>query len=549
MGLFSRRDKAPKAAADDQPALASSQSKTSLTSASSSIVTPINTSSRIINRTSAGTTSTAGPGTPLTPFSPTGMNPTLPKVDMPRPPDPQLDPAGYLRSLSAVRERCQILWSKALKNDLRHFDVDMRKFPDVVSFVANIIKRDYDAPFTTIPPHGRYQHFGVGGRDRIAHLLATWPEDMVDNTEKCKRMIDLFLVSVLLDAGAGTKWSYKSVENGRVYRRSEGIAVATLDMFKTGLFSGSPANKYQVDKEGLRQLTVEKLAQGLQSTPGNEMAGLEGRAQLLIRLSEALNNTEYFGEDGRPGNMLDHILSHPSTQASSVIIVPLTVLWNVLIDGLAPIWPPSRTAINGVSLGDAWPCSSMPQPAQSPTSPTFSPFPNTTGQSNGIAPWESILPFHKLTQWLTYSLMQPMQSIMKIQFAGQELLTGLPEYRNGGLFIDMGVMTLKPEDQERGLQHYAEYCQRTGTKAVEVAPMFEPSDDVIVEWRGATVGFLDMLALEVNRVLKAELAGGELSLAQVLEAGSWKGGREIAEVSRPNTKEPPILIDSDGTVF
>lgn len=71
----------------------------------------------------------------------------------------------------------------------------------------------------------------MGGRDRIAHLLATWPEE-VDNTEKCKRMIDLFLVSVLLDAGAGTKWSYKSPENGRVYRRSEGIAVATLDMFK-----------------------------------------------------------------------------------------------------------------------------------------------------------------------------------------------------------------------------------------------------------------------------------------------------------------------------
>jgi hypothetical protein len=62
--------------------------------------------------------------------------------------------------------------------------------------------------------------------------VATWPE-AVDNTEKCKRMMDLFLVSVLLDAGAGTKWSYKSPENGRIYRRSEGIAVATLDMFKT----------------------------------------------------------------------------------------------------------------------------------------------------------------------------------------------------------------------------------------------------------------------------------------------------------------------------
>ena len=46
-------------------------------------------------------------------------------------------------------------------------------------------------------------------------------------------MIDLFLVSVLLDAGAGTKWSYKSSENSRVYKRSEGIAVASLEMFKT----------------------------------------------------------------------------------------------------------------------------------------------------------------------------------------------------------------------------------------------------------------------------------------------------------------------------
>jgi hypothetical protein len=46
-------------------------------------------------------------------------------------------------------------------------------------------------------------------------------------------LIDLFLVSVLLDAGAGTQWSFKSAENGKVYRRSEGIAVASLEMFKT----------------------------------------------------------------------------------------------------------------------------------------------------------------------------------------------------------------------------------------------------------------------------------------------------------------------------
>lgn len=223
----------------------------------------------------------------------------------------------------------------------------------------------------------------------------------------------------------------------------------------------------------------------------------------------------------------DYLLAHPSTQASSMPIVPLPTLWNVLMSGLAPIWPQSRTAINGISLGDAWPCSSMPQPAQatspSSTGPSFSPFPNTSGgRSGSAAAWESILPFHKLTQWLTYSLMQPMQQLMKIHFAGQELLTGLPEYRNGGLFVDLGVLTLKPEDMERGLQHYKEYCARTGDPGIEVAPMFEPSDDLVVEWRGVTVGLLDRLCIEVNQSLKSELAGNELSLPQMLEAGSWK---------------------------
>ena len=400
-----------------------------------------------------------------------------------------------------------------------------------------LAQRDYDAPFTSIPGHGRYQHFSVGGRDRIAELLSSWP-DSVDNTERCRRLIDLFLVSVLLDAGAGTQWSYKSTENGKIYRRSEGLAVASLEMFKAvwqkriqarvnttnnsqGLFSGDSQNAMQVDKDGLQALTVEKLEAGLQSRAGNELAGLEGRTELLIRLAGALaDKDEYFGATGRPGNMIgifsvrvpaithhtnrsaDHLLSHPSTQASSMLIVPLPVLWNVLMNGLAPIWPPSRTALNGVSLGDAWPCHAMSE--------------------QGAASWESILPFHKLTQWLTYSLMQPMQSLLNMHFAGTELLTGLPEYRNGGLFVDMGVLNLKKDDNDRGLQYYAQYCRRTGTKNIEVAPMFEPSDDVVVEWRGATVGFLDMLCVEVNKALKNELAGNEMTLAQLLEAGSWK---------------------------
>jgi len=281
----------------------------------------------------------------------------------------------------------------------------------------------------------------------------------------------------------------------------------------------------QVDKDGLRKLTVEALGAGLQSRPGNTIAGLEGRANLLIRLADALQGSkDFFGEDGRPGNLVDYLLAHPSTQASSMPIVLVPVLWNALMSGLAPIWPSSRTAINGTSLGDAWPCSSMPQPTPSQA--------NGNGAGKPAEAWEAILPFHKLTQWLAYSLMQPMQSLLKMHFAGTELLTGLPEYRNGGLFIDLGVLTLKPDDETRGLDHYNEYCRRTGAKAVEVAPMFEPGDDVVVEWRGVTVGFLDRLCAETNKALKAELQGNELTLPQLLEAGSWKVGPPELAIER-----------------
>lgn len=200
--------------------------------------------------------------------------------------------------------------------------------------------------------------------------------------------------------------------------------------------------------------------------------------------------------------MKDYLLAHPTTQATSVPVVLLPTLWSVLMDGLAPIWPASRTAIGGVSLGDAWPLSTMP------TSPT-------------TKDWETIVPFHKLTQWLCYSLMQPMTKIMHIHFAGAELMTGLPEYRNGGLFIDTGVLTLKPADEKRGLKRFEAEGSKNGKTVMEVVPMFTPEDDVVVEWRAVTVGFLDLLLDEVNLLLGLQ-GNDQLSLVQMLEAGSWK---------------------------
>jgi hypothetical protein len=200
---------------------------------------------------------------------------------------------------------------------------------------------------------------------------------------------------------------------------------------------------------------------------------------------------------------IDYLLSHEATvNQQGKFIVPLPILWSILMDELSIIWPASRTQLGGTSLGDAWPCQAMPA---SPPSQE----------------WEHIVPFHKLTQWLTYSLMVPMTKLMNLEFAGVELMTGLPEYRNGGLLIDMEILKLKKEDEQRGLEAYALNAKKEGQPNCEVVPMFTPDDDVIVEWRAVTVGFLDDLLIEVNTLLG--LSGPEaLSLAQMLEAGSWK---------------------------
>lgn len=117
--------------------------------------------------------------------------------------------------------------------------------------------------------------------------------------------------------------------------------------------------------------------------------------------------------------------------------------------------------------------------------------------------------------------MIPMTKLLHVHFAGADLLTGLPEYRNGGLFIDTGLLTLKPEDAKRGLAQYQRNAQNKGQPSMEVVPLFTAEDDVIVEWRAVTVGLLDELLVEVNSLLG--LSGpNKLNLAQMLEAGSWK---------------------------
>lgn len=198
----------------------------------------------------------------------------------------------------------------------------------------------------------------------------------------------------------------------------------------------------------------------------------------------------------------------------------ILTFWDILQTLLIPVWPTDRTIVGGHPIGDAWPLSVLQG--------------SGSGTRNNGANAERVQPFHKLTQWLTYSLMVPFQRILGLRWSNAESLTALPEYRNGGLFVDLGALGLKRDALDRGLKASG------GT-----LPMFDAGDDVIVEWRAMTLVLVDLL----YPLILARMDGAHLTMAQLLEAGTWKSGREIAARRRPNTKSSPILINSDGTVF
>ncbi|QSS53907.1 DUF1688 domain-containing protein [Histoplasma capsulatum var. duboisii H88] len=430
----------------------------------------------------------------------------------------QMDPeAKYLLSLRAIRERAITVGDAARAGRLNHFDLHEDRMDAVADFVSSIINRDFGPDkFDTIPPHGRWQHFDVGNVPRIENIIQDWKNEKCDDLEVTRRLIDLFFVSVLLDAGAGDQWRYIEPGTDRVYERSEGLAVSSLYMFKALAFAAEKVGRTPlVDGRGLEQLSTEALAEGFQVSQSNPMLGVDSRAALLRGLGKSLlSNPDIFGDQGRPGNLVDFMVKSAGKSSELDILA----FWDILQNLLIPVWPKDRTTVNGHPIGDAWPLGILQK---------------QSGSHDGHRS-ECIQPFHKLTQWLTYSLMVPFRRVLGLQWTNAESLTALAEYRNGGLFVDFGVLTLKKEALDRGLK-------ASGSEL----PQFEADDDVIVEWRAMTLVLIDTL----YSMILSRLDGVRLTMAQLLEAGTWKSGREIAAQRRPTTKSSPIVVKSDGTIF
>ena len=399
-----------------------------------------------------------------------------------------------LRTAATIRERCSNITRAVEAGASAHFTLDRSRLDTVVQRVEAVTRARY--PSLAIPYHSRWRHFEAGGVDRKARLDAA----LVGRTHaaQARARIDLTVVSVLLDAGAGARWRFVEAPGDTTYSRSEGLGVASFDAFMTGRFSSDAADPYRVDAAALKRLDAAALAEVFQVSAANPLVGLEGRCALLRRLGEALQaQPQIFGGDGRPGGLFDALTHHGQNRR---VAAPRVL--RALLDHFSAIWP-AGNQLHGIPLGDCW-----PHPL--------------AGGAGGSAGW---VPFHKLSQWLSYSLLEPFE------WAGVTLteldgLTGLPEYRNGGLLLDAGVIV--PRD--------AAFATRR----------FSAGDAFIIEWRALTVTLLDAIAASLRTRLGK--TAHEMPLACILEGGTWASGRAMA-LERRVDGSPPLQIDSDGTVF
>ncbi len=378
---------------------------------------------------------------------------------------------------------------------LHHFSIHLSRLDACADYVVDVIRSNY--PDLVIPFHSRWRHFGAGSVDRVSALDAALGNS--STAERARAQIDLAVTSVLLDAGAGAKWRYREPDGDGDYARSEGLAVASFHLFSSGALSSRGSAKLIADAGGLEALSRDRFMQAFQVSDGNPLVGVEGRVGLLNALGRALRDKpKFFGQTlPRIGNLYDYLVERAEGGAIAAAELLIAVL-----NAFSTIWP-GRVRIDGENLGDVW-----RHPAIRRQDAT-----------------DGLVPLHKLSQWLSYSLVEPLQWA-GLRVTDLNELTGLAEYRNGGLFLDSGVLELKHAGATREVH--------------------DAGSQLVVEWRALTVALLDRLAPLVRRRLAMD--DESLPLARILEGGTWSAGRRIAAEKRADGG-PPLVVKSDGTVF
>lgn len=410
--------------------------------------------------------------------------------------NPETSAALSLLNAGAVRERAHRMLAIGIEDRLPNFRIHLDRMDGVIDLVLETTRKAY--PSLDVPFHSRWRHFVSNGENRWADIAGQtkWS----GRAARARTEFDLAIVSVFLDAGAGPAWRYRDPKTGSAIGRSEGLGLASLAMFAGGAFSADSLEPLRADAGTLANLEVADIEQGMQVSDANPLVGMGGRAELLGRLGQLVaSKPDVFGSQDtpRPGGLFDRLAKLVDDGK-----LPAPTILAELLQQLGPIWP-SRLTLGGIALGDCW------------NHPALTTADATSG----------LVPLHKLSQWLAYSLIEPLQTA-GIAVTDIDGLTGLAEYRNGGLFIDGGVLAFRdPEAAQRD---------------------HEVASPLVVEWRALTVALLDRVADGLRQRLGLDATS--MPLAKILEGGTWAAGRLLARERRADAS-PPVKVISDGTVF
>lgn len=403
---------------------------------------------------------------------------------------------AFILSPQGIRARAQQIYQLALEGKT-HFEIHEHKLTEVSDFVLQVIAENY--PDKNVPYHSRWRHYEVGNQSQLKQLRTI--EQPLTPIERARLGLDLILPSVLVDAGAGPDWHYSS-SNSVTVGRSEGLGLASLDMFLAGGLSHN--KKVETTAAGLKTVSVESFSEYFKVSDNNPLLGVEGRVQLLRSLGEAILAQPNIFPNQRPGDLMDYVLTHYqyTPTASQILAMVITFLGN--------IWP-GRLLLDGTNLGDTWAYSPLRE--------------GPIGEDPLDEIAESYVPFHKLSQWISYSVIETLAN-NGFTVTGVEELTGLAEYRNGGLMLDSGLISLR--------------------NSANAGILWAPGSEIIIEWRALTICLLDKIGEKIVQSLNTTAA--QFPLAKVLEGGTWAAGRKLA-LQKRNNLTPPLNIQSDATVF
>ena len=358
-----------------------------------------------------------------------------------------------------------------------------------------------------IPSHSRWRHFDAGGVDRLAELERAARRRSTP-TERARARIDLVVDQRAARRRRRAALALRRAGHRRDVRALRGPGGGELPRCScAGAFSADPATPLRVDADGAGARRRGRLgAASSRCRATIRWSGSTGRAALLRRLGAraAARGPSLRCRRRAPGRTCSTLL-RARARARRGVAARATSCARCSI-GLRPDLAGPTAAATASTLGDVW-----PHPAR-----------RRRRARRGL------VPFHKLSQWLAYSLLEPLE---RAGVRGDRTSTRSPAWPSTATAACCSTPA----------------CSCRAPRRRRCASVHRSGDELVVEWRALTVALLD----RARRRACARALGAPRASCRWRASSKAAPGPPAAS-SRPSAarrRRRRIRVASDGTVF